>query len=245
MLHRSLQQHLHVEARLRLHIRLPPRKRRRSRHPGTGSSGPVPELRRTRQPPPHTTHGADRQRAARIRGGAGQELPQDGRRRDRALPQGEDGAHRRRSGGGEDHRPGPPPGGDEHGRQGGPSRKRHPLCCVGLHAHRGLGRQHRDTRPGSAGLRDSASVRAGSRPRTTPPVLPAQRLRPVRRRVRRRARHTIRLHGESGRAKGSAAPRDGACQGGPARPGPSRNPVPESLRLPHRSTQGGARRRIH
>ena len=46
----------------------------------------LPQFRRARQPVSATEHAADRQRAARIRRGAGRQFPRHGSRRDRALP---------------------------------------------------------------------------------------------------------------------------------------------------------------
>ena len=59
----------------------------------------------------------DRQRAARIRRGAGRQLPQHGRRRNRPLPPRDRRADRRSPAGGEHHRPGTAARGDEHRRQ--------------------------------------------------------------------------------------------------------------------------------
>ena len=95
LLHRRLQQHLHLQAGLRLHLRLPARERRRHHHARERPSGAVPQLRRARQPARPPEHAADRQRAARIRRGAGRQLPRHGRRRDRALPPRDHRAHRR------------------------------------------------------------------------------------------------------------------------------------------------------
>ena len=57
--------------------------------------GPVSQFRRPRQPPRPSPHPADRQPPARVRRRAGQELPQDRRRRDRALSAGAGRAHRK------------------------------------------------------------------------------------------------------------------------------------------------------
>ena len=64
-------------------------------HAGARPPGAVPQLRRARQPARPPEHAADRQRAARIRRGAGRQLPRHGRRRDRALPARDRRAHRR------------------------------------------------------------------------------------------------------------------------------------------------------
>jgi type III restriction enzyme len=148
--------------------------RRRWRESSTAARA-VPQLRRVRQPAAPAQHAPDRQRAARVRRRPGRELPGHGRRRDRALPPGDRRAHRRRARPREDLRPGPAPGGHEHGRQGGPARRADPLRRLGVHAHRGLGRQHRHPRPRRARLRDPAPVRAGHRPGPAPPVLRPER----------------------------------------------------------------------
>ena len=78
----------------------------------------------------------------------------------------------------------------KEGRLGG----EYPLRRVGVHADRGLGRQHCHPRTGCTGLRHTASVRAGGRTSTSAPVLRPERGWTVQRRVRRRAGHTIRFH---------------------------------------------------
>ena len=80
---------LDVEARLRLRLRLLPRERVRRHDAGERAPGAVSQLRRAREPAPPSPHAAHRQRAARRRRGARQELPRRGRRRDRALPAGD------------------------------------------------------------------------------------------------------------------------------------------------------------
>ena len=55
------------------------------------------------------------------------------------------------------------------------------------------------------------------RPRAAPPVLRPERGGPVQRRVRRRPRHPVRLHGEAGGRAAAAAARDDPGQGGAAR----------------------------
>ena len=50
LLHRRLQQHRDLEARLRLHLRLPPRERGRHDDAGERPARAVPQLRRARQP---------------------------------------------------------------------------------------------------------------------------------------------------------------------------------------------------
>ena len=92
VLHRRLQQHVDLEAGLRLHLRLPPRERGRLHHGGERPPGPLPQLRRrVPQPAGPPAHAAHRQRAARLGRGSGQELPERRRRRDRSLPAGDRG----------------------------------------------------------------------------------------------------------------------------------------------------------
>ena len=55
--------------------------------------------------------------------------------------------------------------GDEHRRQAGQARRARAMRRVGLDAHRGLGRQHRDPHPRRPRLRHAAPLRAGRRPR--------------------------------------------------------------------------------
>ena len=56
----------------------------------------------------------------------------------------------------------------------------------------------------------------------------------------RRARRSLRFYSQTGRREACAASPNGTGQSSPARPRPSRNPVPKGVRLPHRPTQGGA-----
>jgi hypothetical protein len=86
LLHHRLQQHVDLEARLRLRLWLPPRQRRRLHDHREWAAPPLPQLRRERQPAPPPHHTADRQRAARIGRRARPALPGDGRGRDRPLP---------------------------------------------------------------------------------------------------------------------------------------------------------------
>ena len=65
--------------------------------------------------------------------------------------------------------------GHEHRRQEGQARRASPLRRLRLHADRRLGRQHRDPYPRRARLRHPAPLRAGRRPRPSPPVLRSQR----------------------------------------------------------------------
>jgi hypothetical protein len=85
-----------------------------------------------------------------------------------------------------------------------------PLRLFGLHADRGLGRQHRHPNP---------------RPCPAPPILRAEQRRPVQRQVYRRPRHSLRLHGEARRrparrveGHGARARRAAAAATTPARP---------------------------
>ena len=91
---RRLQQHVGVEARLRLHLWLRSRRRQRCLATRRRPAGALPQLRRARQPPPAPEHDPHRQRAARIGRVARQEVPRHGRRRDRAVPPRDRGAHR-------------------------------------------------------------------------------------------------------------------------------------------------------
>ncbi len=119
LLHRRLQQHLHLQAGLRLHLGFRPGEGRRLDDPRKRTSRPVPQLRRQRQPVSPPPDAAHRQRAARIRRRPRQGLPHHGRRRDRPLPPRDRRAHRRPHPGRPSHRPGPPARGHEHRRQGG------------------------------------------------------------------------------------------------------------------------------
>ncbi len=90
---------------------------------GERPPGAVPQFRRARQPARPAQHAADRQRAARIRRGAGRQFPRHGGRRDRALPPRDRRAHRRSAAGRKHHRPGPAPRSHEHRRQARPARR--------------------------------------------------------------------------------------------------------------------------
>ena len=128
----------------------------------------------------------------------------------------------------------------KQGRLGEP----HPLRRLGLHAHRGLGRQHRHPRPRRPRLRHPAPLRAGHRPRAAPPVLRPERGGPVQRRVRRHPRHPVRLHGQAGRRAAAAAARDHPGQGGAPRARRARDPLPARRGLPRRAAGGAADRRV-
>ncbi len=197
-IHRRLQQHLDLEAGLRLHLRLPPQARRRHDDTGERPARALPQLRRPRQPAGPAEHAADRLRTARIRRGAGQGLPRDGRGRDRAVPPRDRRAHRRCPRRREHHRSGPAARGHEHRRQEGSPRRVDPLRRLRLDADRRLGRQHRHPHSRRPRLRHPASLRAGRRPRAAPPVLRPQRGRPVQRRICRRPRHPVRLRRQAG-----------------------------------------------
>ena len=96
VLHRRLQQHLDLQARLRLHLRLPaPERRRHDQRWRSASLALFQNYDEHGNPLAAPEHAADRQRAARIRRSAGRQLPRDGRRRDRALPARDRRAHRR------------------------------------------------------------------------------------------------------------------------------------------------------
>ena len=88
LLHHRLPEHRHLEARLRLHLRLSPQER--GRHRPRSRTGASPLFRNfdetTGNPLAAPEHAAHRQRAARSRRCARRQLPQHGRRRDRALP---------------------------------------------------------------------------------------------------------------------------------------------------------------
>ena len=149
-------------------------------------------------------------------------------------------ANRRPPAGREPLRSGPAARGDEHGRKGGPTRRRHPLRSVRLDADRGVGCQHRHPRARGARLRHPAPVRAGHRPGAAPAILRPERRGRVRRRVRRRARHPVRLHGPSrGRAAAGAA-RDGPGQGNHAGARCVRDSISAGAGVPRRATRGAA-----
>jgi type III restriction enzyme len=67
----------------------------------------------------------------------------------------------------------------------------HPLRGVGVHAHRRLGHQHRHPCLGCARLWHPAAVRTGHWPRPAPPVIRAERRRQVQCGIRRRAGHPL------------------------------------------------------
>ena len=93
--------------------------------------------------------------------------------RNRAVQAREGGARGRRCGGRGGLRRRTPARGHEHGRQGRPPRRRHPLRRLGVDADGGLGHQHRHPHPRRPRLRHAASLRAGRRPRAAAAVLRA------------------------------------------------------------------------
>ena len=98
--------------------------------------------------------------------------------------------------------------------------RHHPLRGIGIDAHRGLGRAHRHPHSRGARVRHATPVRAGSGPRPAAPVLRSERRRRVRRRIRRCARHPVRLHRRAGGGQEAEAARDRSRQGD--HPGPGR-----------------------
>ena len=192
LFHHRLQQHLHLQAGLRLHLRVSARERGWHQPTGQRPPGAVPQLSTSTATRSRAPHPADRQRAAGIRRGAGQELP-------RAWPPTRSSASGARSSSAPAIRRQAENLTDQDllrevmntvgkaGRLG----DRHPLRGLGLHAHRRLGRQHRHPRAGRARLRHPAALRAGHRPRPAPPVLRPERRRAVQRRIRRRPGHPL------------------------------------------------------
>ena len=89
---------------------------------------------------------------------SGEKLSDDFRRAaapaNRAVPHGAAGTDGRPRGCRQRHRHRAAPRGDEHRRQGRPVGRANSLRRVRFHADRRLGRQHRDPRPGRAGLRN-------------------------------------------------------------------------------------------
>ena len=160
---------------------------------------------------------------------------EDRRRRDRAV-QARAGAARRRRGGREDHRPGPAARGHEHGRQDG--RLGEQIRCVvsvsmlteGWDANtvthilgvRAFGTQ----------LLCEQVVGRGA----APAVLRAERGRPVRRRVCRHPRHSLRLHRQARGREAEPPERDRAR---PCREGArgARDPLPARRGLPGRAAE--------
>ena len=245
LLHRRLQQHLDLQAGLRLHLRLPPRERERLGDVGERAPRAVPQLRRRRHPVPAAPHPPDRQRTARVRGGAGQETSA-------TWPPTRSSAFAGRS----SERTGDLRQAEKitdqnllrevmntvgkEGRLGDSIR-----CVVSVSMlTEGWGREHRQPRARGPRLRNPAALRTGRRPRPAAPILRPQRGRPVRRRVRRRPRDTVRLYRQTGRGPGEAAAGDrpGACRApGKGRAGDS---LPAGGRVPGgaagRAARGGS-----
>ena len=186
-------------------------------------------------------HAADRFRGARIGRSARRQVPRDGGGRDRALPSRHRRTHGRRARRRDHHRPGAAARGDEHGRQEGPARRRHPVRRVGLDAHRRVGRQQRHPHPRHPRVRHAAALRTGDRPRAPASVVRPQRRQSVRRRIRRHLRRAVRLHRQAGRRAAEPAERDRAGEGGSAGPGPSGDSFPARRGL----SRGAADRAAH
>ena len=120
-----------------------------------------------------------------------------------------------------------------------------PLRRLRLHAHRGLGRQHRHPRARRARLRDATALRAGDRPIPAPPVLRPQRGEPLQRRVRRRAGHPLRLRRQARGLQAAAPARGGASRGRQPRTRSPGDPLPPRRGLPGGAAGGTARRQVH
>ena len=153
-------------------------------------------------------------------------------------------ADRGHQGGRGDRRPRPVARGHEHGREEGAAGRAGPVRRLGLHVDRGVGRQHGHARPGRPGVRDAALVRAGGRPGAPAVVVRDERGRPVRARVRRRARHPVRLRGQAGHRAAQAA--------APVHPRPrleraraTGGPVPACRGVPRRAAARGAGGHVH
>ena len=84
-------------------------------------------------------HAPDRQRATRVGGGPGQQLPRHGRRRNRALPPRTYPAHGRHPRWRQHPRSGSAARSHEHRRQGRTTRRDHPLRSLGVNADGGAG----------------------------------------------------------------------------------------------------------
>ena len=68
--------------------------------------------------------------------------------------------------------------------------------------------------------------------------------RPVQRRIRRRAGHSVRFHRQAGDRAAAAAARDHPGEGHPPRPRRARNPLPARRRLPRRTARRAPHRRV-
>jgi type III restriction enzyme len=93
-------------------------------------------------------------------------------------------------------------------------------------------------------LRDAASLRAGHRPRPAPPVLRLERGQPVQRRVRRRPRHSVRLHRQARRRAAASATRDHPGPRHATRARSPGDPLPARRRLPGRAAGGTSHRHL-
>ena len=113
------------------------------------------EYRNPAGPPAHAAH---RQRTARLGRGSGEEFPGRRWRRDRSLPAGDRGPHRRPAAGRATVRPGPAPRGHEHRRQAEHPRRIDPLRRLRFDAHRRLGRPDGHPHSGRPRLRHAASL---------------------------------------------------------------------------------------
>ena len=162
--HRRLQQHQRLQARVRLRRRVDEDARRRHRRSLVPGRLPLVQQRRRRSLVGTAQHHPRRLRAARVRRGDERRVQEDRRDRDRGVQGRVPRALSRPRRRGPDRR-GPAARGDEHRRQAGQARRAHPLRRVGLDADRGLGRQHRHAHPRRPGVRHAAPVRAGRRPR--------------------------------------------------------------------------------
>ena len=245
VLHRGLQQHLHIEAGLRLHLRLSPGERRWLDHAGEWAAGAVPQLRRARQPACPPAHAADRQRAARIRA-MRWTITSAAWPRTRSTASGA----RSSSAPATVSRPRTSPIRillrevmNTVGKEG-PAGRIDSLRGVGLHAHRRLGCQHRHPCAGRARLRHATSVRTGHWPSPASPVLRSQRRRPVQRRICRCAGHSLRLHAKPVVAPPQPPRETIQVKADPPRPRCARNPLSPRGGLSGRTAGGAAHGRI-
>ena len=192
-LHRRLQQHQRLQARLRLHRRLGEDDRRRRRPSSSPASCRIFSNEKDGSLEPAPEHDPGRLRAARIGRGHERRVQEDRRPRDRGvqgrIPRPLPRPRRR-----EPDRRRPAARGDEHRRQARQARRARQVRRLRLDAHRGLGRQHRHPRPGRPRLRHPAPLRAGRRPRPAPDELRRQRRGPLRARIRRGLRRAVLVH---------------------------------------------------
>ena len=246
LLHHRLQEHRHLEARLRLHLRLSPRERGRLDHAGERPPRAVPQLRRApaiRFPRPNTLLIDSEQLESgdalddNFRGMAADEI--DRFRREIVERTGDRQQAENIT--------------DQellrevmntvgkHGQLGGSIR-----CVVSVSmltegwdantvTHvlgvRAFGTQLLCEQViGRALRRQSYELNEDDRS--------------LQRRICRRLRHSLRLHGQAGHRPAAAAARDDPGQGRPARPRRSRNPLPARRRLSRRAARGAADCRI-